>query len=66
MEAQESAWGICKKLYRFHVDYDPGIVVLISGEFIEFIKGNSMNLGAKFLNKESWKLLLISFENYLK
>ncbi|KHN84350.1 hypothetical protein Tcan_06859 [Toxocara canis] len=31
VEAQESAWGICKKLYRFHVDYDPGVVLLISG-----------------------------------
>ncbi|KAL3985567.1 hypothetical protein ACH3XW_39150 [Acanthocheilonema viteae] len=31
IESHESSWGICKKLHRFHVDYDPGIVALISG-----------------------------------
>lgn len=34
VESHESSWGICKKLHRFHVDYDPGVVALISGKFI--------------------------------
>ncbi|KAK6109072.1 hypothetical protein QQG55_34525 [Brugia pahangi] len=31
IESNESSWAICKKLHRFHSDYDPGIIALISG-----------------------------------
>uniref|UniRef100_A0A0R3S0E3 ANF_receptor domain-containing protein n=1 Tax=Elaeophora elaphi TaxID=1147741 RepID=A0A0R3S0E3_9BILA len=30
-ESHESSWSICKRLHRFHVDYDPGVLALISG-----------------------------------
>ncbi|MCP9260686.1 hypothetical protein DINM_004068 [Dirofilaria immitis] len=31
IESHESSWIICKKLHRIHVDYDPGVIALISG-----------------------------------
>uniref|UniRef100_A0A1I7W4K6 NYN domain-containing protein n=1 Tax=Loa loa TaxID=7209 RepID=A0A1I7W4K6_LOALO len=36
IESHESSWGICKKLHRFHVDYDPGVLALISGASVAY------------------------------
>ncbi|MFH4976591.1 hypothetical protein AB6A40_003300 [Gnathostoma spinigerum] len=36
VEAHESAWGICKKLHRFHNDYEHGVIALITANSSSF------------------------------
>ncbi|VDK49633.1 unnamed protein product [Anisakis simplex] len=60
VEAQESAWGLSKKLYRFHVDYDPGVVVLISGA------SNSYRPVLTKLTRCGWRVQLIHPKNTCK
>ncbi|VDK85803.1 unnamed protein product [Litomosoides sigmodontis] len=36
VESHESSWAICKRLHRFHADYDPGVVALVSGASVAY------------------------------
>lgn len=57
VEVHESAWGICKKLHRFHIDYDPGIITLISGPSAAY--GPVLTK----LSRCGWRVKLIHPEN---